>query len=217
VLATSRVVPGLTGEHEYPVRPLPSGEAATLFTQRAGRSALASPSTATAPGRRVADICARLDGLPLAIELAAARLRLLAPDEQALLRRLSVFVGGYTWASAAAASAGERDRLRRRHAEWFAGRAHQAYLRLDSEDQLAALTWTLERPDEAARLELALSLVRSLGYVRYTRGQTGEALSWLDQIVAMGPGGEPGLRGVLCYWLGAFATRQGRSEQAAAA
>jgi hypothetical protein len=35
VLATSRVVLGLTGEHEYPVRPLPSGEAATLFAQRA--------------------------------------------------------------------------------------------------------------------------------------------------------------------------------------
>jgi tetratricopeptide (TPR) repeat protein len=126
---------------------------------------------------------------------------------------------------------GERDRLRRRHAEWFAERAYQAYLRLDSEDQLgalgwydaemdnlrAALTWTLEGQGEPARLDLALSLVRSLGYVWYTRGLTREALSWLDQIVAMGPGGEPGLRGVLCYWLGAFATRLGRSEQAAAA
>jgi predicted ATPase/class 3 adenylate cyclase len=318
VLATSRVVLGLTGEHEYPVRPLPSGEAATLFAQRA--RAVRPHFTLDGDGTRatVDDICARLDGLPLAIELAAARLRLLslddlrrglqdrlplltsrardlperqrtlrgtidwsyrllAPDEQALLRRLSVFVGGCTWASAEAVSAGddgpvdgletlvehslvwcqetgglvrhrmlatireyagerleqagERDRLRRRHAEWFAGRAHQAYLGLDSEDQLgalawydaemdnlrAALTWTLERPDEAGRLDLALSLVHSLGYVWYTRGLTREALSWLDQIVAMGPGGEPGLRGALCYWLGAFATRQGRSEQAAAA
>jgi predicted ATPase/class 3 adenylate cyclase len=318
VLATSRVVLGLTGEHEYPVRPLPSGEAATLFAQRA--RAVRPRFTLDGDGTRatVADICARLDGLPLAIELAAARLRLLslddlrrgledrlpllasrardlperqrtlrstidwsyrllAPDEQALLRRLSVFVGGCTWASAEAVSAGddgpvdgletlvehslvwyqetggmvryrmlatireyagerleqagERDRLRRRHAEWFAERAHQAYLGLDGEDQLgalgwydaemdnlrAALTWAVEGRGEAGRLDLALSLVRSLGYVWYTHGLTREALTWLDHILAMGPGGEPGLRGVLCYWLGAFATRQGRSEQAAAA
>jgi tetratricopeptide (TPR) repeat protein len=127
--------------------------------------------------------------------------------------------------------AGEHEALRRRHAEEFAERANRAYERLDSEGQLgsldwydaeqdnvrAALTWALEHPEAPDRLELALSLVRSLGYVWYTRGLTREALSWLDQIAAAGGGGPPGLRGVLLYWLGAFATRQGRAEQAAAA
>jgi hypothetical protein len=81
VLATSRVVLGLTGEHEYPVRPLPSGEAATLFAQRA--RAVRPHFTLDGGGTRaaVADICDRLDGLPLAIELAAARLRLLSLDD----------------------------------------------------------------------------------------------------------------------------------------
>jgi tetratricopeptide (TPR) repeat protein len=127
--------------------------------------------------------------------------------------------------------AGERDRLRRRHAGWFAERAREAYLRLDSEEQMAsldwydaemanlraALTWALERPEEPERVELALSLVRSLGYLWYTRGLTREALSWLDQIAAVSGGAPPDQRGVLLYWLGAFATRQGRAVPAAAA
>jgi tetratricopeptide (TPR) repeat protein len=127
--------------------------------------------------------------------------------------------------------AGERDRLRRRHAEWFAERAQAAYLRLDSEDQMGALdwydaemanvratlTWALEQPQEPERVELALSLLRSLGYLWYTRGLTREALSWLDQIAAVAGDAPPDQRGPLLYWLGAFATRQGRAEQAAAA
>ena len=123
--------------------------------------------------------------------------------------------------------AGERDRLRRRHAEWFAERAQAAYLRLDSEDQMGALdwydaemanvratlTWALEQPQEPERVELALSLLRSLGYLWYTRGLTREALSWLDQIAAVPGGAPPGQRGVLLYWLGAFATRGGPSRR----
>ena len=66
-------------------------------------------------------------------------------------------------------------------------------------------------------MELALSLVRSLGYLWFTRGLTREALSWLDQIAAVSGDAPPGQRGVLLYWLGAFATRQGRAEEAAAA
>jgi class 3 adenylate cyclase len=147
VLVTSRIVLGLTGEHEYAVRPLPSEQAETLFVQRA--RAVRPHFAVDGDGQRaaVADICARLDGLPLAIELAAARLRLLslddlrrglterlpllasrardlperqrtlrntidwsyrllAGDEQALLRRLSVLVGGWTWESAGAVAGG---------------------------------------------------------------------------------------------------------------
>ena len=84
LLVTSRILLGLSGEHEYPVRPLalpgPAGpgtsEAVELFAQRA---VAVRPHFVLDERNRtdVADICTRLDGLPLAIELAAARLRML--------------------------------------------------------------------------------------------------------------------------------------------
>jgi predicted ATPase/class 3 adenylate cyclase len=100
LLVTSRSPLHLAAEHEYPVQPLvlpDPGEvcdveaisrydAVALFVERAravrpGFSLTAESATA------VAEICSRLDGLPLAIELAAARIRLFRPE--ALLRRLS--------------------------------------------------------------------------------------------------------------------------------
>jgi predicted ATPase len=99
VLVTSRVVLRLSGEHEFPVPPLPVPPAGSspdpeeleryasvaLFTERAHA---ADPGFELTGGnaQAVAEICRRLDGLPLAIELAAARVRLLPP--QALLPRL---------------------------------------------------------------------------------------------------------------------------------
>ncbi|MFF5187185.1 BTAD domain-containing putative transcriptional regulator [Streptomyces sp. NPDC000345] len=78
VPATSRESLGITGEVLVPVPPLPPDPAARLFVDRA---------RAVRPGfgghARVAGICAALDGLPLAIELAAARLRTLTPGELA--------------------------------------------------------------------------------------------------------------------------------------
>jgi predicted ATPase len=100
VLVTSRTLLRVYGEHSYPVPPmalpdppdlpdlerLRQAEAVQLFTQRA---------QAVKPGFLLSDenaadvigICTRLDGLPLAIELAAVRVRLLPP--QAILTRLS--------------------------------------------------------------------------------------------------------------------------------
>ncbi|GAA2512395.1 BTAD domain-containing putative transcriptional regulator [Streptomyces longisporus] len=78
VLATSRESLGITGEVLVPVPPLPPEPAVRLFADRARAVHPAFEANA-----RVHGICAALDGLPLAIELAAARLRTLTPDELA--------------------------------------------------------------------------------------------------------------------------------------
>src|SRR5581483_4022770 len=70
VLATSRAPLRLRAEHEYAVPPLPLDEAVRLFTARAK----AADPDFTDDGS-VEEICRRLDGLPLALELAAARVR----------------------------------------------------------------------------------------------------------------------------------------------
>ncbi len=99
VLVTSRVPLRVSGEHEFPVPPLPVPDlghlppvaelagygAVALFAQRARA---VRPDFAIREGNAaaVAEVCARLDGLPLAIELAAARSKVLSP--QAILARL---------------------------------------------------------------------------------------------------------------------------------
>jgi predicted ATPase len=101
VLATSRRPLHLQGEHEWPVPPLqmPAGPgvedvaasaAAELFVQQAG---MARPGFAATAGNAadIAGVCRRLDGLPLAIELAAARVKLLTP--KAILARLGDSLG----------------------------------------------------------------------------------------------------------------------------
>jgi len=109
ILVTSRAALRLYGEHEFPLSPLPLPDlrhlptsdalshyaALNLFVQRA-QAIKADFQLTEANAHTIAEICVRLDGLPLAIELAAARTRLLSP--QALLARLShrldVLTGG---------------------------------------------------------------------------------------------------------------------------
>jgi len=99
VLVTSRAALRVYGEHEFPVPPLPlpdsrqmhsleallSNPAVAVFAQRA--AAVKPDFTITAENApTVAAICSRVDGLPLAIELAAARVKMLPPS--AVLTRL---------------------------------------------------------------------------------------------------------------------------------
>ncbi|WP_063774131.1 AfsR/SARP family transcriptional regulator [Streptacidiphilus rugosus] len=143
ILATSREALAVPGELVRPLDPLPAAEALRLFAERAAAVRPGFAAEAPAEGDAVAEICRRLDGLPLAIELAAARLRLLTPrqiadrlddrfrlltggsrtaqprqqtlravvdwswdllpeSERTLLRRVSVFSGGWTLAAAEA-------------------------------------------------------------------------------------------------------------------
>lgn len=109
VLATSRTPLRLAGEHEYPVPPLalPDAGAGLSFEQLAANDAVrlfSARAGAVDPAFQldednvgaVADVCARLDGLPLAIELAAARSKLLPPETMGrrLDRALDLLVGG---------------------------------------------------------------------------------------------------------------------------
>ena len=126
VLATSRSVLRVYGEQEYPVPPLelPSPgrlppidrlsqyEAVRLFIERA-KAAKPDFSVTDGNAPAVAEICARLDGLPLAIELAAARIKLLTPSAmlERLGSRLKLLGGG-------ARDLPERQRTLRGTIEW---------------------------------------------------------------------------------------------------
>ena len=160
ILATSRALLRVSGEHAYTVPPLAlpdrdpvppierlaEYEAVRLFVARA-QAADAGFSLTPVNGPAAAEICHRVEGLPLAIELAAARVRLLSPAavlarleprlplltggrrdaparqqtmrgtiawshdlldpmEQALLRRLAIFVAGWTLEAAEAVASG---------------------------------------------------------------------------------------------------------------
>jgi predicted ATPase len=99
ILVTGRAVLRVQGEHVFEVLPFPPAKhtqaetveqlthnpAVQLFVQRA-QALKADFQLTKANSHAVAEICARLDGLPLAIELAAARINLLLP--QTLLKRL---------------------------------------------------------------------------------------------------------------------------------
>ena len=95
VLATSRSPLRVSAEHEVPVPPLRRADAASLFVERA-RAVRPDLELADEDADVVAEICQRLDGLPLAIELAAARIRALPPATllARLDRRLPLLAGG---------------------------------------------------------------------------------------------------------------------------
>lgn len=86
ILVTSRELLRVRGEVEYPVPPLAEAEAVELFCAR----------SRVDPDPTVAELCRRLDHLPLAVELAAARSNLLSPAQilGRLSARLDLFTGG---------------------------------------------------------------------------------------------------------------------------
>jgi predicted ATPase/DNA-binding CsgD family transcriptional regulator len=109
VIATSRQLLSVAGEHVLPVAPLQlpasraaeplshlrQNEAVRLFSERAA-AASGSFELTTANQEAVVDVCRRLDGLPLAIELAAVRTRALTPEQirDRLSARFELLTGG---------------------------------------------------------------------------------------------------------------------------
>jgi predicted ATPase/class 3 adenylate cyclase len=108
ILATSRSRLNIAAEQEFPVPTLPIDDAAALFTQRARQlEPRFDPDTA------VREIAERLDGLPLAVELAAARVKVLTSGQilERLGRSLDLLTSG-------AHDAPERQRTLRGTVEW---------------------------------------------------------------------------------------------------
>jgi predicted ATPase/class 3 adenylate cyclase len=161
LVVTSREPLHIGGEHEYAVDPLRRDDAVELFLTRA----MAVKRDFAANGE-VQQICERLDHLPLAIELAAARVKILAPAAllERLEQRLPLLAGGQR-------DAPERQRTLRATIEW----SHE--LLTDTEQRLFGRLavfrggWTLEAAEGVtdADLDSLQSLVdKSLIRVRDT-------------------------------------------------
>jgi predicted ATPase/class 3 adenylate cyclase len=164
LLATSRAPLRVSGEHEYALDPLQQDEAVELFLERA-RSAKRD----VAYDEAVPEICRRLDGLPLALELAASRVKVLDPPLllERLERRLPLLTGG-------ARDAPERQQTLHATIEW-------SYELLEEPLQLAlrrlsvfAGTFSLEAAESVTETDLEQiaelidwSLVKPIGQGRF--------------------------------------------------
>jgi predicted ATPase/DNA-binding winged helix-turn-helix (wHTH) protein len=124
ILVTTRECLRIYGEQEFPVTSLAQDSAVELFVQRA---AAVWPDFAMTSENAVAirEICARLDGLPLAIELAAARTKVLSPSAlfDRLQSRLQLLTGG-------ALDLPERQQTLRKTIEWSHGLLNEAEQKL---------------------------------------------------------------------------------------
>ncbi|MGC4957056.1 BTAD domain-containing putative transcriptional regulator [Actinomadura citrea] len=292
VLATSREPLAISGERLWTVPPLDAGAAAALLAERAG----------IAPGPRstesIAAIVDRLDGVPLALELAATRVRALglaglaerlddrfrllssgardAPPRQrtlralidwswepldergrAVLRRLAVHAGGCTLDAAEAVcgadvetlaglvdrslvvagegpryrlletvaaygaerlrEAGEDERVRRRHAEYYIRLAERADLRGPGQRnalrRLRAETGNLRAAlDGAVRAGdagLALRLVNAMGWAWFLWGRAGEARRAFERALAVPGAADPASAARARTWHTGFALLDG--------
>ncbi len=172
MLATSRTALGLRAEREYPVPPLPlpAGPGAASVAQMVASPAVAlfvdraravRPGFAVTEGNAaaVAEICRRLEGLPLAIELAAARTRLLDPS--ALLDRLAASLDAL---GTGAVDLPARQRTLRATVEWSVGLLTDAERSMLEVAAVFTDGWTIQAAAQVAGLDQdrALELCEAL-------------------------------------------------------
>jgi predicted ATPase len=176
VLATSRTVLGLRAEREYPVAPLPlpddpvgvppeelaGSPAVALFVDRA-RAVRPGFALTQDNAWAVAEVCRRLEGLPLAIELAAARTRLL--DPAALLARLSRSLDAL---GSGAVDLPERQRTLRATVEWSLGLLEDAERSLLEAMAVFVDGWTVEAAAQVANLDEDRTLALSEALARHS-------------------------------------------------
>jgi predicted ATPase len=176
ILATSRTALGLRAEREYPVPPLPlpadaagvpleelmASPAVALFVDRARA---VRPDFALTEGNTAAvvAICRRLEGLPLAIELAAARTRLLDPD--ALLGRLSSSLDAL---GTGAVDLPKRQRTLRATVQWSVGLLDDAERSLLETAAAFVDGWTIQAAAQVAGLEEDRTLDLSEALARHS-------------------------------------------------
>jgi predicted ATPase len=160
MLTTSRTVLRLRAEHEYPVGPLTvptlmgrppmedlaSLPAIQLFVDRA-RAVRHDFALTEDKVLAVTEICRRLDGLPLAIEIAAARIRLLTPD--ALLARLDVSLQAL---GTGPADLPERQRTLRATVEWSIGLLDEAERQMLATLSIFVEGWTVEAAEHVSNV-----------------------------------------------------------------
>ena len=160
ILATSRAVLGLAAEREYPVPPLglpadpatgplaelESSPAVTLFIDRA-RAVRPGFTLTEGNAEAVTEICRRLEGVPLAIELAAARTRLL--DPAALLERLGASLDTL---GTGAVDLPQRQRTLRATVQWSVGLLEEEERSLLETVAVFADGWTIGAAAQVAAL-----------------------------------------------------------------
>ncbi|TMM23247.1 MAG: adenylate/guanylate cyclase domain-containing protein [Actinobacteria bacterium] len=177
VLATSRERLRLSHEHEYPVPPLPEMDALALFVERAQAT---EGLEATEKNRAVlVEICRRLDGLPLALELAAARLKLLPPAEllARLEQRLPLLTGG-------ARDVPERQRTLRATIEWSHELLEPQEQRLFARLGVFAGGCGLGAAEEVCGADLdALQSLLEKSLLRQARGPDGGPRFWMLETI----------------------------------
>jgi predicted ATPase len=144
LLATSRVPMHIAAELEYAVRSLSDDDAVVLFTERAR-----ARKPEFEPDASVVAICRRLDGLPLALELAAARVRILPPPQllERLDKRLPLLTGGPR-------DTPERHRTLWATIEWSHDLLDDAEQTLFARLAIFAGGWTLEAAESICNADL---------------------------------------------------------------